>query len=237
VAHRGSSTDRPENTLAAYQRAIEGGATAIEIDLRLTRDGHLVSLHDDRLDRTTNGTGLLAAKTLAEALDLDAGSWFDARYMGERIPTFREILELAKDRCDVFIDLKEEGRAYCDQVIRDGRRFGDPDRIILGVRSVEHARYFHTQSPQARQVGLIPAQGDIEAFVEAGVQLIRLWPRWLPENGLVKRLRATGAELHVSADQGTREEVIAVLVHRPVSLSSDDPARLVRTLEELRSGR
>ena len=57
VAHRGSSVDRPENTLASYRRAIEAGAGAIEVDLRLTRDGHLVSLHDPRLDRTTDGAG------------------------------------------------------------------------------------------------------------------------------------------------------------------------------------
>ena len=236
VAHRGSSADRPENTLAAYRRAVETGATAIEIDLRLTRDGRLVSLHDPGLDRTTDGSGLVSAKSLADVLQLDAGSWFGAAYRGERIPTLRQILQLAKGRIDILLDLKEQGAAYCDQIVRDVRRYGEPDRIIAGVRSVEQARYFRRHLPQARQIGLIPSQGDIEAFAAAGVKLIRLWPHWLREMGLVERVRASGAELHVSADRGSRDEVVAVLEHRPVSLSTDDPARLLRTLKELRSG-
>ncbi|WP_326564634.1 glycerophosphodiester phosphodiesterase [Micromonospora peucetia] len=74
-AHRGSSHDLPEHTLAAYLRALDEGADGLECDVRLTRDGHLVCVHDRRLDRTSNGNGLVSTRTLAELEALDFGSW------------------------------------------------------------------------------------------------------------------------------------------------------------------
>ncbi|SCE87649.1 glycerophosphoryl diester phosphodiesterase [Micromonospora coriariae] len=74
-AHRGASYDLPEHTLAAYLRALDEGADGLECDVRLTRDGHLVCVHDRRLDRTSNGRGLVSARTLAELETLDFGSW------------------------------------------------------------------------------------------------------------------------------------------------------------------
>jgi glycerophosphoryl diester phosphodiesterase len=75
VAHRGASAERPEHTLAAYELALEQGADGVECDVRLTRDGHLVCVHDRRIDRTSNGTGLVSEMTLAELGALDFGSW------------------------------------------------------------------------------------------------------------------------------------------------------------------
>ncbi|MGC4894206.1 glycerophosphodiester phosphodiesterase [Micromonospora sp. DT31] len=77
-AHRGASYDLPEHTLAAYLRALDEGADGLECDVRLTRDGHLVCVHDRRLDRTSNGHGLVSARTLAELDALDFGSWHRA---------------------------------------------------------------------------------------------------------------------------------------------------------------
>ena len=241
VAHRGSSADRPENTLASYRRAIEAGADAIEIDLRLTKDGHLVSLHDDSLDRTTEGTGPVESITLAEARQLDAGVWFDERYRGERIPTFREILELSKGHIQVFLDLKDGGGAYARQVVEDVRRWGDPPRTILGVRSVEAAIYYRQQLPEALQVGLIPNANDIERFVAAGVKVIRLWPKWLlsdatssmPAKQLLDRVRESGALLLLNVEDGSAEPVKAALLAKPEYLFTDDPGKLRRTLADL----
>ncbi len=77
VAHRGSSDEAPEHTLSAYLRAIEDGADALECDVRLTKDGHLVCVHDRRIDRTSNGKGVLSTLELAELTELDWGSWRD----------------------------------------------------------------------------------------------------------------------------------------------------------------
>src|SRR5262245_5816759 len=78
-AHRGSSAALPEHTLDAYLRAIEEGADGLECDVRMSRDGHLVCIHDRRLDRTSNGRGLVSTATLAELSELDFGSWHTPR--------------------------------------------------------------------------------------------------------------------------------------------------------------
>lgn len=240
VAHRGSSADRPECTLAAVRRAIEVGATTTEVDVRRTKDGALVILHDATVDRTTDGTGPISALTLAEARKLDAGSRFDPRWKNERIPTLAEVLQAAHGRIDVLLDLKEQGRDYDEAVAAEVRRAGDGTGagtgIVVGVRSIAQARLFRELLPKARQLGLIGTQEEIEAYARAGVETIRLWPKWLKAEGsdpLVARLRAAGAKLHLSGTLGSREELLPLLRHRPDSLSADDPARLIGTLREL----
>lgn len=107
VAHRGASGHAPENTLAAFRRAVELGASFIETDLQLSRDAHFVAIHDETLDRTTSGTGPVHEKTLAELRQLDAGSWFGSDYSGEKIPTLEEVLEFAREKDVVFyLELK-----------------------------------------------------------------------------------------------------------------------------------
>ena len=110
IAHRGASGYAPENTLAAYRRAVAQGVSFIETDLHLTRDAHFVAVHDETVDRTTNGQGSVHQMTLAELRRLDAGSWFASEFMGERIPTLVEILDFAKKNDVVFyLELKPNG--------------------------------------------------------------------------------------------------------------------------------
>lgn len=112
IGHRGGSFGRaPDNTLAAVRAAIEDGAAGIEVDTRLTADGVCVCFHDSTVDRTTDGTGPVAAKTLAELKALDAGSWFDPAFAGERVPTLAEVLAEAKGKVFVYLDLKVRGQA------------------------------------------------------------------------------------------------------------------------------
>ena len=105
-AHRGAVKFAPENTLAAIDKAIELGADIIEMDIRETKDGYLVICHDSTLERTTNGTGKISEKTLAELKQLDAGSWFGEEFSGLKIPTLREALDLLKGRAKPDIDFK-----------------------------------------------------------------------------------------------------------------------------------
>lgn len=95
IAHRGAPLEAPENTLAALQRAYEIGASWVEFDVMLTADGVPIIIHDDRLDRTTNGHGKVAAKTYAEIAELDAGLWFNPRFQGEKVPTLVQFLSCA----------------------------------------------------------------------------------------------------------------------------------------------
>jgi len=110
IAHRGASGYAPENTLAAFRKAVAMGLSFIETDLQLSRDARFVAIHDDTVNRTTNGQGGVHDLTLAELRRLDAGSWFGSSFAGERIPTLEEILEFAKRHDVVFyLELKPGG--------------------------------------------------------------------------------------------------------------------------------
>jgi glycerophosphoryl diester phosphodiesterase len=110
IAHRGASGHAPENTLAAFRRALALGATFIETDLQLSRDARFVAIHDDSVNRTTNGQGAVHDLTLAELRKLDAGSWFGSEFAGEHIPTLEEILDFSKKHDAVFyLELKPGG--------------------------------------------------------------------------------------------------------------------------------
>ncbi len=234
IAHRGSSQDRPENTLASYRRAIEAGATATEADIRTTKDGALVSMHDADVRRTTDGKGLVKDLTLDEIRKLDAGRWFDPRFAGERVPTLREMLELCRGKIDVLLDLQEPGEEYARRIATEVRAHGEPRRTLLGIRSLEQARAFRKLLPEARQLGLIPNQQALDAFAEAGVETIRLWPKWVEQDAsLVTRVRKHGLALLLNGTTGRVEETRALLRHEPEWLSSDDPATLVQTLAKI----
>jgi glycerophosphoryl diester phosphodiesterase len=96
IGHRGAAGLAPENTLASFRTAMELGVDAVEFDLHVSRDGELVVIHDDTLDRTTTGTGRIEDLTLEEIRRADAGVKFAPRFQGERVPTLREVIELVK---------------------------------------------------------------------------------------------------------------------------------------------
>jgi glycerophosphoryl diester phosphodiesterase len=102
--HKGASCCAPEHTLSAITQAMDDGADFIEIDLQLTHDGVAVALHDNRLDRTTSGSGEVADYSLSEVQALDAGSWFHPKFAGEHVPTLAEILRVTRGRARVYLD-------------------------------------------------------------------------------------------------------------------------------------
>lgn len=97
IAHRGSKGTHPENTLAAFKEAIRVGSDGIELDVQLSKDNQLIVLHDETIDRTTNGHGEVGSLSLAELKQLDAGSWFEENPMFQEIPTLKEVLLLLKN--------------------------------------------------------------------------------------------------------------------------------------------
>ena len=107
IAHRGFSGRYPENTMLAFEKALEAGAEGIEFDVHLTKDGQLVIIHDELLDRTTDGTGLVAERTLEELRQLDASAEYKGVYGVNRIPTLEEYYRLIQGRdCYTNIELK-----------------------------------------------------------------------------------------------------------------------------------
>jgi glycerophosphoryl diester phosphodiesterase len=102
VGHRGAPMEAPENTLLSFRRAIDIGVDWIEFDLRETRDGVLVVIHDDAVDRTTNGRGKVAGMTFKELEQLDAGD-------GQKVPSLQQVIELARGRVNMDMEIKERG--------------------------------------------------------------------------------------------------------------------------------
>ena len=141
AAHRGFSEKYPENTMEAFRAALEIGADEIETDVRVTADGELVLMHDERVDRTTDGTGKVCEMTLEELKKLDAGVKKSAEFAGARIPTLRELLELCKSHPTLTLDieLKEyptEGREalafdVCDRALAMLDEYGFTERCVV----------------------------------------------------------------------------------------------------------
>ena len=136
IGHRGDRSDEPENTLSSFEKAIELGADMVELDVHLTKDRHLVVIHDRKVNRTTEGRGLVSEKTLEEIKSLDAGK-------GEEIPTLEEVIELVDQRVPINIELKAIGSAekVCDVIkfyVSEGWNYKD-----FLVSSFEHNELHH----------------------------------------------------------------------------------------------
>lgn len=115
IAHRGASAYHPENTMGAFKAAYEMGAEMIEFDILLSKDGIPVVIHDETLDRTTNGSGKVVDYNFDELVTLDAGSWFGAEHSNESIPSLEEVLQFAKGKIALNIEIKTE--AVTDKLI------------------------------------------------------------------------------------------------------------------------
>ncbi|HAA95198.1 MAG TPA: hypothetical protein DCE26_05845 [Dehalococcoidia bacterium] len=106
IAHRGDVTTAPENTIPAFQRAMDSGADGIELDVRLTKNEKLVVFHDRHLDRTSNGTGLVNHSTLEQIRELDAGNWFHREFQGLKTPTLDEVFETLPPGFLINVEMK-----------------------------------------------------------------------------------------------------------------------------------
>lgn len=156
IAHRGSSGTAPENTLASFRQAIAAGADAIECDVRLSKDGRLVVIHDATVKRTTNGRGRVCDKTFAELRSLDAGSWFHRSYAGERIPTLEEVLDVVDGSVGLNIEIKPTSDTHSARQI--------VEKCLSVVRSYRAHRYTLLTSFQHSLLDLV-SRSDPSALV------------------------------------------------------------------------
>lgn len=125
IAHRGASAYEPENTLRAFRRAIELGADMSELDVHLSKDGHVIVMHNATVDKTTNGRGAIKDMTLIELKRLDAGE-------GEKIPTLPEVIDLARGKNGLYIELKGEGTPSAVVNSMRASNFTDRRQVIVG---------------------------------------------------------------------------------------------------------
>lgn len=162
IAHRGASAYAPENTMAAFKMAIEMKAKGIEIDVHLTKDGHPVVIHDNKLDRTSNGKGLIRDKTLKELKELDFGSWFSADFKDQSIPTLEEALDFTtSNNVMLNIELKSGIILYqgIERTVADIiRQYKAEDKVI--VSSFNHYSLLELKKMAPRiKIGLLYSCG------------------------------------------------------------------------------
>ncbi|MBN2356169.1 hypothetical protein JXO59_08650, partial [candidate division KSB1 bacterium] len=134
IAHRGASGLAPENTMAAFVRAIEIGADYFELDVRVSNDDSLMLMHDDTINRTTSGSGAIAGLTYEQLRTYDAGSWFSLAFAGEKIPTLAEALDLALAApypVGVVIEIKAVTSTIVQKVITAVQQRNMQDRVII----------------------------------------------------------------------------------------------------------
>jgi glycerophosphoryl diester phosphodiesterase len=160
IAHRGDSAHRPENTLAAFRSALDLGADLLELDVQLTRDGHVVVIHDGSVDRTTDGRGRVGDFTLAEIRKLSAGypERFGDRFAAEKVPTLAEALALARGRAKVMIEIKKESISDADDEhgieakVVDAVREARMEASVLAISFDRRAlRRFQKLAPELRR--------------------------------------------------------------------------------------
>lgn len=234
VAHRGNSIEYPENTLMAIRSAFDLGADAVEVDIRLSRDGVPIVFHDDTLDRTTNGRGPAAALTVNELKRLDAGAWMDARFTGARVPTLEEALREARGRGRLLLDLKIGGLAAA--VARTYSRVGVPfEDALIAAWTPQHRAEFLRDMPGARvlKIDAAPLVYERDFFRrirDEGVWGIELGDDW--PAGFVGDAARHG--MPVFAYTVNDEETMRRLIEMGISgIETDDPARLLTIASRL----
>ncbi len=219
-AHRGASAIFPENTMLAFVEAWRSGADAIELDVQRTRDGELVVIHDETLNRTTNGRGYVYSSSYSWIKTLDAGEKIHPRFRGEKVPTLREVLDFIQSTgMRLNIEIKNEQVNYPGiemQVIRTVEQFKLVDRVVISSFNHQTVQLVKNASPQletalltgafthfspsyAHQIGMNaihPAKRTVNPVYmqEALLYQIKVRPYTVNEPNLIRVFRALGVD-------------------------------------------
>jgi len=185
IAHRGASGLglAPENTLAAFEQAIQLGVDILEIDVHATRDGQIVVLHDAAIDRTTDGTGLVAELSSEQVRRADAGSWFGADFTGERVPLLEEVLDLARHRALVLIEIKAD--FITERILQVVETVVAAEHVVLqsfNPATVERIKLLAPALPTALLIGQLPttpsrvrARRLVQQVLQVGANVLAIW--------------------------------------------------------------
>lgn len=175
-AHRGASGYAPENTLAAFKKALELRTDMVELDVQQISDNKLYIMHDTEIDRTTNGTGSLSKLTSPEVEKLDAGSWFSEKFQGEPVPQFEAVLSLVKGKAALNIELKCNGSRdnLIQSVIEKIREFGVEKECVLTSFDFAIIDEVRRQAPDLSVGYIFNARGFLPHVFRANVEVLSI---------------------------------------------------------------
>jgi glycerophosphoryl diester phosphodiesterase len=204
IAHRGASSYAPENTLAAFDLALRMGVRHIELDVALTSDSHTVVIHDDKVDRTSNGCGLVTSHTLAALRELDAGSWFGAQFKGERVPAYDEVLARYKGRVHIHTEIKGKSPSLSQRTADLIRKHGMERHVTVTSFQSVRLEEMRAYAPELPTGWLVRELNDSIIAQAHAIGMSQLCPRadivtreWvarLHAEGFVVRAWAVGTE-------------------------------------------
>lgn len=198
IAHRGASGQglAPENTMAAFEKALEIGVDLVEIDIHLTADGHPVVIHDRSVDRTTDGTGFIDTMTLSQVRQLDAGSWFDRSFTNERIPTLEDVLDLCKFQAPVLVEAKTVESAEAAAV------------LIRSLRAQSHVVIQSFHGAAVRAVNRLDRRIPTAFLMSGGEAILRR------KTGVVRRVLKLGANALALKYKAAQPELVKMFLSR-----------------------
>lgn len=244
VAHRGASAHAPENTLPAFVLAWEHGADAIELDVHLTADGHLVAIHDARTQRVAARDLAVRRSTLSDLRALDVGSWRGATWAGTRISTLSEVLAAAPPDKLVFVELKASRRAVPALAAALAASGLPTERIRVISFNASALRLLKRLAPQYRTSWLVDFETSRSGRLKPSLEKVLAKLRRCKADALgssasgrigrsfVEALGAAGYELHVwTVDSPTAARRFARI--GVASITTNDPAKIRAALEEL----
>ncbi len=201
LAHRGASGYAPENTMAAFRIAIDQRADWLEMDVQQTKDGRLVVFHDLRMERTTNGQGALRDLTLEQVQALDAGAWYGPQFAGERVPTFEEVVALARDNgIRIFPEVKDP-RLYPgieERVAAVITAYEYESNTIVQSFDMTSLERLRQMNPRLRLAALYTAASPLRGEPPVGVSI--LGPPWemvTADPAIVRDAHANGRQVVV----------------------------------------
>lgn len=230
IGHRGARYEAPENTLSGFRHALNLGLSAVEFDVRMTADGHLVVIHDATVDRTTDGTGNVSDLTLAEIRALDARSIFPEWAEPCHVPTFAEVLDIVGHLPELLIEIKSDERERLEQIvpamIAEIHRRGISRQVTLTSFDPVALEIALRQSPEVRR-GYI-GEWDGEQFLRDAVRLhcgqvdIR---HSSGDHGLAMKAKSLGMRV-VCWPTNSPEELESALTFDPDLFCTDRPSLL-----------
>src|SRR5690606_28908648 len=233
VAHRGLLHYAPENTLANFRACLEL-RLGFEFDVERTKDGHLVCIHDDTVDRTTNGSGKVSELTLDEIRRLDAGSWFDARFSGEKVPTVEEVLKLVAEYQQhnllVAVDLKAENIAQ--DVVRLAEQHGILHRLLFIGRTISEPQVREQIAAACPQAQAAAVTNHLDEFAGALSAANANWVyfRYLPPKAQIEAVQRANKQAFIAGatvaghlpenwQQAAHSGIGAILTDYPLELA------------------
>ncbi|PMC35675.1 glycerophosphodiester phosphodiesterase [Bacillus sp. UMB0899] len=257
VAHRGASGHAPEHTIAAYELGEEMKGDYIEIDLQMTKDGHLIAMHDETVNRTTNGTGLVKEKTLEEIKELDAGSWFNEKYPeyakeeyeGLQVPTLEEVFERFGRGADYYIETKspdvypgmEEKLLELLEEYKLTGVNGRSSHVIIQSFSQESLLKMHELNSQIPLVQLksyrSPATITDEEIKEIKEYAVGVGPNFARiDQAYVEKVRENGLHIHPYTIN-EKDDLRKALEWGVTGVFTNFPDRFNEVLKEFKSGK